>query len=212
MNNQPPQYPGQQDPGQPYPGPQFQGQQFQGQQPPMPGQAPGFYGPPQPPMKPRKPWFKRFWVWAVAIIVIIGASQAFNGNGSSTTASDQQDAQALTQSSGKAATTAAKAKAPASTTQAKPTERLTLDQGWKIDKSNPFGVYVRGYVSNNSDKPLTNYAQITFDVLDKSGANLGSCLANTNSIDAHGKWKFEAICDGDSADVAKVRFKDISGF
>jgi len=211
MNNQPPQFPGQQYPGQPY----------DGGQPPAPGQIPGFYGvPPQPPSTPRKPWFKRFWVWAVAIIVIIGASQALGG-GSTTTAGDQQDAQTLAQSSD-TPTTAAKAKAPASTTpakatqaktsQAKPTERLTLDKGWKIDKSNPFAVYVKGYVSNNSDKPLTNYAQITFDVLDKSGANLGTCLDNTNTIDAHGKWRFEAICDGDPGDVAKVRFKEISGF
>lgn len=212
MSNQPPQFPGQQ-----YPGPQYPGQQ-----PSMPGQQPGFYAaPPQPPVKPRKPWFKRFWVWAVAIVVIIGASQALGGNGSSTTASDQQDAQTLTQASD-SPTAPAKAKAPASTTrpkasqtrttQAKPTERLTLDKGWKIDKSNPFGVYVKGYVSNNSDKPITNYAQITFDVLDKNGANLGTCIANTNTIDAHGKWRFEAICDGDPGDVATVRFKEISGF
>ena len=210
MTTQPPQYPGQHDPGQQYPG-----QPLPGQQPVIPGQASGFYGaPPQPPYKPRKPWFKRFWVWAVAIILIIGASQAFGNQGSSTTASDQQDSQTLTQPPG---TSSATAKAPASTTkaattQAKPTERLTLDKGWKVDRSNPFAVYVKGYVSNNSDKPLTNYAQITFDVLDKKGANLGTCLANTNTIDAHGKWRFEAICGGDQADVATVRFKEISGF
>lgn len=200
MSNQPPQFPGQ--------------QQGPGQQPPVPGQqGPGYDGAPmQPPVKPRKRWFKRWWVWAVAVIALIGLGQAL-GNGSTTTAS-QQDSQTVgpTTVRSSASPAGSTSAAKAATTQAKPTARLTLDKGWKIDKSNQFAVYVRGYVSNNSDKPITNYAQITFDVLDKTGANLGSCLANSNSIDAHGKWKFEAICQGDPSEVAKVRLKEITGF
>lgn len=94
-----------------------------------------------------------------------------------------------------------------------PTERLTLDEGWTTqeDDSGMF-INVTGYVSNNSDKAITNYVQITFDTLDAQGANLGTCLANTNTIDANGKWKFEAMCLDDASEIAEVRFKEISGF
>ena len=92
-------------------------------------------------------------------------------------------------------------------------DRLSLDDGWTTG-TDEYGMYTRvnGYVSNNSDKAITNYVQITFDTLDAQGANLGTCLANTNTIDANGKWKFEAMCLDDSSEIAEVRFKEISGF
>ena len=95
---------------------------------------------------------------------------------------------------------------------AKP-ERLTLDDGWTY-AADEYGVFtkVTGYVSNNSDDAITNYVQITFDTLDAAGANLGTCLANTNTIDANGKWKFEAICTDDASEIAEIRFKEITGF
>lgn len=93
------------------------------------------------------------------------------------------------------------------------TERLTLDEGW-VHEADEYGIStrVKGYVSNNSDKAITNYVQITFDTLDVQGANLGTCLANTNTIDANGKWKFEAFCLDDADEIAEVRFKEITGF
>lgn len=97
--------------------------------------------------------------------------------------------------------------ADATTTQ---DERLTLDDDWTVDTSNPYMTKVVGYVSNNSDKAISGYIQITFSALDANGANVGDCLANANTVDAHGKWKFEAMCSGSGID--SVRFKEISGF
>lgn len=103
------------------------------------------------------------------------------------------------------------ASAPVASAESKK-DKLTLDEGWAIDKSDGFAVYVNGYVSNNIDKPITNYVQITFTALDAKGANVGDCLANTNTVDANGKWKFRAMCTGEFKDISKVRFKDITGF
>lgn len=169
-------------------------QQFPGQQPPAYPGAPGAT-PTSPPSK--KPWFKKWWIWVLALILLIGLGNVLGKGGSSqsTPASNQQ-------SSGQVSS------APAT----KPKEKLTLDEGWAMDKSNPFAVYVTGYVTNNTDKAITNYVQITFDALDKQGANLGTCLANTNTVDAAGKWKFKAICGGEAKEVAQVRFKEITGF
>lgn len=65
-------------------------------------------------------------------------------------------------------------------------------------------------VSNNTDKAINSYVQITFSALDASGANVGDCLANANTVDANGKWKFEAMCSGNNIETA--RFKEITGF
>ena len=88
--------------------------------------------------------------------------------------------------------------------------RLTLDDGWKIDKSNQYLTKVVGTVSNNSNQAINGYIQITFSGLDASGANVGDCLANANTVDANGKWKFEAMCSGQN--IETVRFKEITGF
>ncbi|GAB2567418.1 FxLYD domain-containing protein [Leucobacter ruminantium] len=102
---------------------------------------------------------------------------------------------------------------PAEEPQPEPKERLTLDEGWTVAPDEyGFSTVVSGYVSNNSDKAITNYVQITFDSYDAAGANLGTCLANTNTIDANGKWKFEAHCLDTNGEIAEVRFKEITGF
>lgn len=171
---------------------------------PQPEQVPPFPGgqPAQPAAKPKKPWFKKWWVWVLGVIVLVGAANALGGGGGSQTAAPTNQ----TSSGGGAA-----ASAPAAP-EAPKKERLTLDEGWEVDRSNQFAVYVNGYVSNNTDKPIDNYIQITFDALDKAGANLGTCLANTNTIDANGKWKFKAICTGEVKEIETVRFKELSGF
>ncbi len=169
----------------------------------QPGPVPPFPGaqPPAAPAKPKKPWFKKWWVWVLGVIVLIGAANALGGGGGSS-----QPAPAAP-----APSAGAGSQAPAPAAEPKK-ERLTLDEGWEIDRSNQFAVYVNGYVSNNTDKPIDTYVQITFDTLDKAGANLGTCLANTNTIDANGKWKFKAICTADAKEIETVRFKELTGF
>lgn len=88
---------------------------------------------------------------------------------------------------------------------------LKLDDGWKLETDSGFTKVV-GTVSNTSDKAVENLATITFDVLDASGANIGTCLGTTETVDAGGKWKFEASCMGEVSEDSTVRFKEITGF
>lgn len=85
-----------------------------------------------------------------------------------------------------------------------------FDEGWTLDKSKQYTAKDIGIVSDNSDKPVNGYIQITFSALDAEGANVGDCLANANTVDANGKWKFEAMCSG--GNINMVRFKKLSGF
>lgn len=179
---------------------------------PQPGaQPPQYPGTQIPPATPRKPWFKRWWVWAIAAVVLVGAVNAVGGG---TTSDQNQPASAGTSGASETSTdsTTASTDSETSATVEEPTEPLTLDDGWTMDDSDGFAVYVEGYVTNNTDEAVTSYVQITFDALDADGANLGTCIDNTNTIDAGGRWKFKAICLDSSDEIAKVRFKDITGF
>lgn len=171
------------------------------QQPPTYPGAPGLA-----PTPSKKPWFKKWWVWVLAVLVLAGIGNSLNPGGSSQSAAPAGQ-QTSAQESDQSAPPETKA-----AEEAKPTEKLTLDEGWEMDQSDLYAVYVSGYVTNNTDKAITNYVQITFDALDAQGANLGTCLANTNTVDAGGKWKFKAICSGEAEDISQVRFKAITGF
>lgn len=145
--------------------------------------------------KAKKPVYKRWWFWVVAIIILIGIGGAAGNN--------KNQENETTKSTSSTAT-------PAPTKKADEKPRLTLDDGWQVDKSNPYMTKVAGTVSNNSDKAISGYIQITFSALDTSGANVGDCLANANTVDANGKWKFEAMCSG--SNIETVRFKELTGF
>lgn len=136
----------------------------------------------------------RFWTIVVIIILI----SAIGGGGSSR----NKTAPTTTNNSSSASTTE-------QTVDAKK-DRLTLDDGWTIDRSNEFVTYINGYVSNNSNDPIENYVQISFKTYDEAGNNLNTCLANANYIDANGKWKFQAVCG--TKDFATAKFDKISGF
>ena len=139
----------------------------------------------------KKNWFAHHKFIGIVLVVILIAIAVSSSQGSSKSTSN---------ASKTAAQTAAKATTP----------KLTLDDGWTFDNSNQYATFVDGYVSNNTAKAITNYVQITFNAYDTNGANVGDCLANTNTVDANGKWKFHAICS--AAGAATVKFKEISGF
>lgn len=145
---------------------------------------------------------------AVAVIASIGMTIGLGAVGNEVTKSlEELESTTTTETSPATEEPAEEEAAP------EPTERLTLDDGW-TSQGDEYGITttVTGYVSNNSDKPISNYVQITFDTLDAAGANIGTCLANTNTIDANGKWKFEAICLDGADEINEIRFKEITGF
>jgi len=72
-----------------------------------------------------------------------------------------------------------------------------------------FGVRITGIVENRRSRKLS-YAQITFNLYDDSGAQVGSALANINGLEAGGKWRFEATSFGTR--FSTYKFDDLSGF
>ena len=76
-------------------------------------------------------------------------------------------------------------------------------------KQTQFGIEITGTVVNRRTRKLS-YAQITFNVYDKSGAQVGSALANINGLEPGGRWNFKAV--GLEEKGATYKFSELSGF
>ena len=76
-------------------------------------------------------------------------------------------------------------------------------------KRGEFGGEITGTVVNRRNRKLS-YAQIQFNLYDKSGAQVGSALANINGLEAGGKWKFKATTFG--VDFSTYKINELSGF
>jgi hypothetical protein len=85
---------------------------------------------------------------------------------------------------------------------------LELQSGWQITQGEYGFTTITGTVKNEGGN--LSYAQITFSLLDSSGAQVGSALANINNLRAGGRWKFEAMCLQD--DFKTARLEAIEGW
>ncbi len=89
------------------------------------------------------------------------------------------------------------------------TEKINLemlDCKWTNKEYNSF---ITGRVQNKSEKTV-RYAQISFNLFDDSGAQVGTAMANINNLAPSGIWKFEAIVMNDN--VAKYKLAELNGF
>lgn len=53
-------------------------------------------------------------------------------------------------------------------------------------------LYIKGTLKNNTGKDLS-YVQVSFNILDKDGSQIGTALANINHLKAGGTWKYKAL-------------------
>ena len=72
------------------------------------------------------------------------------------------------------------------------------------DKSKIF-YYVEGKAKNKTNKKYS-YVQVKFNVYDKEGTVIGSCLDNQNDIMGGETWKFKAICSGETKYIKNYKY------
>ena len=70
--------------------------------------------------------------------------------------------------------------------------------------------YVVGTIKNNNAAKTYGYVQVTINLYDKSGAQVGSTLANINNLEPGGVWKFKAPML--QQDATSYKIKEITGF
>ena len=90
-------------------------------------------------------------------------------------------------------------------------EKFTLIESYNSDESNQYFYYIEGKIQNNRDKEY-DYVQIVFNIFDKDDNMIGTCMDNNSGLNANGTWKFKAICDYGTNDVARYELKEITGW
>lgn len=70
-------------------------------------------------------------------------------------------------------------------------EEFSLSKNTKgYNEENAF--YIIGSIRNNTDKQYS-YVQVTFNLYNEEGVQVGAAMDNINNLEANGTWKFKAI-------------------
>ena len=133
--------------------------------------------------KAKKPVYKKVWFWIlIALVVIVIAGMASG------------DSSVQTSSNGEIKTTQNQ-------------EKFTLVES---DGSyDGFAFYVTGTIKNNTNKQYA-YVQVTFNLYDADGAQIGTAMSNINNLEANGTWKFKAL--GGTEKAASYKLAEITGW
>lgn len=70
-------------------------------------------------------------------------------------------------------------------------EKFTLLSD-KMTQDSIGSTYIEGEIKNNTNKQYS-YVQVTFNLYDSKGNQLGTALANINNLDPNATWKYKAI-------------------
>lgn len=136
--------------------------------------------------KIRKPVYKKWWFWVIIMVLVIGvAGVQEDGNITQETSSNTQS----------------------STEINKTQEKFTLVES--EGSYDGFAYYVTGTIKNNTNKEYA-YVQVTFNLYDSDGAQIGTAMANINNLEPNATWKFKAL--GVTEEVASYKLAEITGW
>lgn len=105
----------------------------------------------------------------------------------------------------------ASAAAPAAegTTSAEPADKYSVD-GEELS-GDAYSCKISGVYTNKAGKDLS-YVQVSYNLFDADGNQIGTALANTNNLADGGTWKFEAFGSAAVDQVASYKIGDVTGF
>ena len=104
----------------------------------------------------------------------------------------------------------ASAAAPAAgeTTSAESADKYSID-GEELT-GDAYSCKISGVYTNKADKDLS-YVQVSYNLFDADGNQIGTALANTNNLSDGGTWKFEAFGSAAVDQVASYKIGDVTG-
>lgn len=93
--------------------------------------------------------------------------------------------------------------APRATSAPRPTSGPALELLESSPTSKDYSRYIVGRVRNNSSRTYS-YVQISFNLYDASGAQVGTAWTNITNLEAGGIWAFEALLFEDNVKTYKL--------
>jgi uncharacterized protein YdeI (YjbR/CyaY-like superfamily) len=140
--------------------------------------------------KNKKPFYKRGWFFVLVFFVVVGA---IGGAGGTDTTKD----------GGSTETT---------NVEKTSTKKEKFELVGEVEQeTDQIATYLKGIVKNNSGKDCT-YVQITFNLYDKDGNQIGTALANVNNLEKDGTWKFKALGMDVDGEIASYKLAEITGY
>lgn len=134
--------------------------------------------------------------WLIVLVVIVGLIWI----------AASQDTTTPTKTPTTNTTTSKTSTASKTTTSSKKGLELVESSSERNEYGN---LFITGTIKNHSNKTYI-YVQVTFNLYDDSGAQVGTTMANTNNLEAGGTWKFKALVSEDNA--TKYKFTGIDAF
>lgn len=94
-------------------------------------------------------------------------------------------------------------------TSAEPADKYSID-GEELT-GDAYSCKISGVYTNKAGKDLS-YVQVSYNLFDADGNQIGTALANTNNLADGGTWKFEAFGSAAVDEVASYKIGDVTGF
>ncbi len=105
--------------------------------------------------------------------------------------------------------TSVAAPAAGETTFAESADKYSID-GEELT-GDAYSCKISGVYTNKAGKDLS-YVQVSYNLFDADGNQIGTALANTNNLADGGTWKFEAFGSAAVDEVASYKIGDVTGF
>ena len=159
--------------------------------------------------KNKKPVFKKWWFWLIIVVVIVAIGSA--GGAQSAT---QQPVSGTVGDAGASDSGAANTgdTTPAEQDTTEPVSPdLELVDNSVTEESDGYSLTLTGTVRNNRATDYA-YAQITFNLYDADGNQIGTAMDNINNLKAGGTWKFEAMAFDSPDSIASYELAEITGW
>lgn len=138
--------------------------------------------------------FKKWWFWVIVILILSGIGSAMKENDDKETNIETISAESENTESENANLIDGK---------------FELINGELNAVNENYSSYIIGSLKNTTSKTYS-YAQVTFNLYDADGAQIGTTLDNINNWEPGGLWKFKAIIL--EQDVASYKLVKVQAF
>lgn len=138
--------------------------------------------------------FKKWWFWVIVILILSGIGSAMKKNDNKETNIETISVESENTESEDANLIDGK---------------FELINGELNAVNENYSSYIIGSLKNTTSKTYS-YAQVTFNLYDADGAQIGTALDNINNWEPDGLWKFKAIIL--EQDVASYKLVNVQAF
>lgn len=138
--------------------------------------------------------FKKWWFWVIVILILSGIGSAMKKNDNKETNIETISAESENTESENANLIDGK---------------FELINGELNTVNENYSSYIIGSLKNTTSKTYS-YAQVTFNLYDADGAQIGTALDNINNWEPDGLWKFKAMIL--EQDVASYKLVKVEAF